>query len=201
MLSISSGFGLNTDVFETNILNLAVVVGVVVTVVGDAIKTLLAQRRQTILSTMQDATKKVQDAQKRLEEARSRVEKARARANEIRIQTIESIQRERLSRQKQLEEDKLRLHERKLQIEKTEFQREQRSIRTKLIKLAMAEAESHIVEYLSPKNVRVDTLTPDSYHDYDELQSSEYKQTQMVKAKHTILTDRFISEVLPKLEE
>ena len=63
------GFGFNTDLFETNVLNLAVVVGIVVTVVGDAVQSLLDQRRQNILSTLAEADKKAREAQKRLEEA------------------------------------------------------------------------------------------------------------------------------------
>ena len=52
------GFGFNTNLFETNVLNLAVVVGIVVTVVGDAVQSLLDQRRQNILSTLAEADKK-----------------------------------------------------------------------------------------------------------------------------------------------
>ena len=60
------GFGLNTNLFETNVLNLAVVVGVVVTVVGDAVQSLLNQRRQNILSTLAEADKKAREAQKQI---------------------------------------------------------------------------------------------------------------------------------------
>ena len=40
------GFGLNTNLFETNLLNLSVVIAVVVTVVGDAFSEILAQRQK-----------------------------------------------------------------------------------------------------------------------------------------------------------
>jgi F-type H+-transporting ATPase subunit b len=65
-----NGFGLNTNLFETNVLNLAVVVGVVVTVVGDALSVLLKQRRETILSTLQEADDKAIEAKNRLDEAK-----------------------------------------------------------------------------------------------------------------------------------
>ena len=65
-----NGFGLNTNLFETNVLNLAVVVGVVVTVVGDALSTLLKQRRETILSTLQEADNKAIESKNRLDEAK-----------------------------------------------------------------------------------------------------------------------------------
>jgi F-type H+-transporting ATPase subunit b len=58
------GFGLNTNLFETNVLNLIVVVRIVVTVVGDALRNLLDQRRKVILSTLQEADKKKRERHK-----------------------------------------------------------------------------------------------------------------------------------------
>jgi F-type H+-transporting ATPase subunit b len=52
------GFGFNTNLIETNVLNLRVVVRIVVKVVGDAVKNILDERRQIILSTLQEADKK-----------------------------------------------------------------------------------------------------------------------------------------------
>jgi F-type H+-transporting ATPase subunit b len=52
------GFGFNTNLLETNVLNLRVVVRIVVKVVGESLRELLDQRRQTILSTLQEADKK-----------------------------------------------------------------------------------------------------------------------------------------------
>ena len=43
-------FGFNTNLLETNVLNLSVVVAVVVIYIGDALKSLLANRKQTILN-------------------------------------------------------------------------------------------------------------------------------------------------------
>jgi len=53
IITLRQGFGLNTNLFETNILNLTVVIGVVIKVVGDSLRSLLDQRRKTILSTLQ----------------------------------------------------------------------------------------------------------------------------------------------------
>lgn len=52
------GFGFNTNLLETNVLNLRVVVRIVVKVVGDALRELLDQRRKAIVSTLTEADKK-----------------------------------------------------------------------------------------------------------------------------------------------
>ena len=40
------GFGINTNILETNVINLAVVIAVVVTFVGDAVRELLENRKK-----------------------------------------------------------------------------------------------------------------------------------------------------------
>jgi F-type H+-transporting ATPase subunit b len=64
------GFGFNTNLIETNVLNLRVVVRIVVKVVGDALKNILDERRQIILSTLQEADKKERKIQQQLREAK-----------------------------------------------------------------------------------------------------------------------------------
>jgi len=41
-----NGFGINTNILETNIINLAVVIAIVISFVGDALRELLETRRQ-----------------------------------------------------------------------------------------------------------------------------------------------------------
>ena len=105
------GFGFKTDLFETNILNLAVVVGVVVTFVGDALRVLLDQRREIILTTLREVDQKARKVQEQLDKARESVENSRLRAQEIRTQIIQVIEQEELAIQQQLKDDLLRLQE------------------------------------------------------------------------------------------
>ena len=134
-------FGLNTNLFETNVLNLIVVLGVVVTIVGDAIKSLLDQRRQTILSVLQEADKKAREAQKRLEEARAIVEVAHERAQEIRAQALEAMEQENYTIQKQLQIDLQRLQERGQKAIQLERQRTVRTLADQVANLALNTAE------------------------------------------------------------
>jgi F0F1-type ATP synthase membrane subunit b/b' len=49
------GFGFNTNILETNVINLAVVIAVVVSVVGDAVRELLKNRKETIINNLREA--------------------------------------------------------------------------------------------------------------------------------------------------
>ena len=93
---IRQGFGFNTDIFETNILNLAVVLGIVVVFVGDALSTLLSHRRKIVLATMQEADQKARKVQQQLEEAKKSVEVARQRAQEIVSKQLELLNKKSL---------------------------------------------------------------------------------------------------------
>jgi F-type H+-transporting ATPase subunit b len=149
---LRQGFGLNTDLFETNILNLTVVVGVVIKVVGDSLRALLDQRRQTILSTLQEADLKANEAKQRLEAAQETLEEARLRVQEIRAQTVEAVEREKSIAQKQLERDLNRLRERKNQAIQIERQRATQLISRQISTLALNSAENILLNALGSQN-------------------------------------------------
>jgi len=148
MIPLRQGFGLNTNLFETNSLNLAVVLGVVIKVVGDSLRSSLDQRRQTILSTLQEADLKAKEANQRLEAAQRTLEKARVRSKEIRIQTVQVIEREKSIIQGQLEKDLRRLQERGNQAIQLERQRETQSISYQVSNLALTSAEDTLLKVL-----------------------------------------------------
>jgi len=79
-------FGFNFDLIETNILNLAVVLGVVVFLGGDVLTSLLNDRKQKILGSLKTATEKFIDAEKQLEEEKQKIEIAKTKAIQIREQ-------------------------------------------------------------------------------------------------------------------
>jgi len=148
ILLVRDGFGLNTNLFETNVLNLVVVLRVVVVVVGDALRTLLDQRRQTILSTLQEASKKAREAQQQLENAQKAVETAQLRAQEIRIKMVQVVEQENYAIQQQLNEDLRRLQERGRQAIQLERQRTVQIIAQQVANLALVTAENTLLETL-----------------------------------------------------
>ena len=146
------GFGVNTNLLETNVLNLAVVIGVVIKVVGDSLRSLLDQRRQAILSTLQEADLKAKEAKERLEAAQRTLEEARLRVQEIRIQTVEAIEREKSIAQKQLERDLDRLRDRRDQSIQIERQRTIQVISNQISDLALNSAENILLRALGSQS-------------------------------------------------
>jgi F-type H+-transporting ATPase subunit b len=148
LLSLAHGFGINTNILETNVLNLAVVIGVVVTVVGDALKALLETRRQTILATLQEAEQKAAEAQARLDQARTALEAARSKASQIRAQAATAAEQEGAALASQFATDLARLRESASQSVQLQRQRAVQQIAQQVARLALQSAESTLVEHL-----------------------------------------------------
>src|SRR5574339_129315 len=82
------GFGINTNIFETNIINLAAVVGIVVSFVGNNLSALLEDRKKTILSNLEEANRRAIEAQEKLANAKAQLESAKKKAQEIREEGV-----------------------------------------------------------------------------------------------------------------
>ncbi len=84
ILPIGHGFGINTNIFETNIINLAAVIGIVVSFVGSNFTALLEDRKKTIINNLQEANQRAIEAEEKLNQARALLESAKKKAQEIR---------------------------------------------------------------------------------------------------------------------
>jgi F-type H+-transporting ATPase subunit b len=72
---ISEGsFGINTDIFETNIINLAIFVGGLYVVGSKAFGEILLNRQQRVVSAIQEAEDRLQQAETRLAEAQKQLD-------------------------------------------------------------------------------------------------------------------------------
>ena len=89
---LGNGFGFNGDLFETNILNLAVVLGLLFYVGSDFLSSLLESRKETILQSLRDADERYQEAVNQLNQAVAELEEATAKAAEVRKQGEASAQ-------------------------------------------------------------------------------------------------------------
>lgn len=85
---IGHGFGINTNIFETNIINLAAVIAIVVSFVGSNFSAILDERRKTILNNLEEATQRALDAEAKLNQARTQLELAKKKAEEIREEGV-----------------------------------------------------------------------------------------------------------------
>jgi len=95
------GFGINTNVLETNIINLAVVIAVVVSFVGDAIRELLKNRKDLILNNLREADQRALLAQENLNQAKSQLAVAQKKAAEIISMGNDAAEQERALMKKQ----------------------------------------------------------------------------------------------------
>jgi F-type H+-transporting ATPase subunit b len=82
------GFGFNTNIFETNIINLAAVVGIVVSFVGKNLSSLLEDRKNTIVKNLEEANQRAIEAEQKLSAARTQLETAKKKAQEIREEGV-----------------------------------------------------------------------------------------------------------------
>jgi F-type H+-transporting ATPase subunit b len=145
------GFGFNTNPIETNILNLRVVVGIVVSQLGEFLKNRLDDRRKMIVSILQEAEKKKEQLQQQLGEARKAVDDAQFTSQEIRNQSIRAIEKENSIAEQKLKEDLRRFQENSQQIIKLERQRTVQFITQYIADLALKEAETRLIKALTSK--------------------------------------------------
>lgn len=83
---LGEGFGINGNLLETNVVNLAVVIGVLVKYGGEIATQTLNDRKEKIVKSISDADERYAEAQRKLEKAKQRVELAEKKADKIRKQ-------------------------------------------------------------------------------------------------------------------
>ena len=80
----SEGFGLNLDLFETNIINLAVVIFGLYKFLPGFLGKILEKRRTTILTDLKDAEERLLQAKNSLSKAKDELASAKQKADKIR---------------------------------------------------------------------------------------------------------------------
>ena len=148
-LIFAEHFGFNTNIIETNVLNLAVVLAVVVTYVGDALRGLLATRKQTILNNFQEAEQRASEAQERLNQARNQFEQAQLKAKQIREQAGVTIEQEKNQIVRQNQDDIKRLSVIQQETLQFEQQKAQNELAQKLVQLALHQVREKLTQRLN----------------------------------------------------
>lgn len=147
----NEGFGFNGNILETNIINLSVVVGVVVSFGGDALRSLLDTRKETILKNFAEAKQRSEEARAKLALASEEVENAKVKAQEISNQTASILEKERQMYAQQLESETKRLTTLKEETLTFQEQRAKFQISTQIIALAVEKVEQTIKSRLTPR--------------------------------------------------
>jgi F-type H+-transporting ATPase subunit b len=123
-LPLGEGFGINTNIFETNVINLAAVVTVVVSFVGKNLTSLLDDRKKIIVNNLQEASLRASEAQEKLASAKTQLEMAQKKAKEIRdegllkatqeVQNCVSQHEERLSLLEDFKQETIQFYQQKV---------------------------------------------------------------------------------------
>jgi len=148
-LMLAGHFGFNTNILETNVLNLAVVLAIVITYVGDALRGLLANRKQTILNNFREADQRASEAQERLNQARIQLDQAKTKAQQIGEQALITVEQEKKQFVRQTQEDIKRLGVLQQETLKFEQQKAQNQLAQKLVRLALHQVREKLQQRLN----------------------------------------------------
>ena len=103
------GFGLNLNLFETNIINLAVVIFGLYKFLPGFLGSILEKRRESILSELKDAEDRLIEATNALNEAKKDLASAEEKASKIRIDCKARAEAIRLESEKRTVEEMARV--------------------------------------------------------------------------------------------
>ena len=147
----NEGFGFNGNILETNIINLSVVLGVVISFGGDALRSLLDTRRETIQKNFEEAKIRSAEAREKLEQAMEEVSAAKLKAEEITKQTGSVLEKERSMYSQQLESETKRLETMKQETLLFQEQKAKYEISSQIVTLAVQKVEEKIKSRLTPR--------------------------------------------------
>jgi F-type H+-transporting ATPase subunit b len=134
---LGKGFGFNTNILDTNIINLTVVIFIVVSFVGDALKALLENRKKTIVNNLREADQRAVEAEQKLNRARKQLELAKTKAIEIRQQSFQTIEQEKLQLFQQTKKEITRFEELKTEIISLQQQKIVANLSQQVLSLAL----------------------------------------------------------------
>ena len=144
------GFGFNGNILETNLINLSVVIAVVVSFGGDALRSLLDNRKQTILNNLQEADLKAKEAENKLVQAQAQLELAKKKAIEISKQGILNAKQEQKQSIRQTQEDISRLEEVKQETIYFQQQKAISQVSQQVVSLALNQVREKLSSRLDP---------------------------------------------------
>jgi F-type H+-transporting ATPase subunit b len=131
-IDLGNGFGINTNILETNIINLSVVITIVIYAIGGALTSLLENRKQLIVESFNKADLEYKNIQEALIKAQDFYNQAEVKASDIKTQGSDKIQQLKTFLIDQAKEDKARLAATKENTLRVEQKRVYASIRTSI---------------------------------------------------------------------
>jgi F-type H+-transporting ATPase subunit b len=144
LLATEGGFGFNIDPLDTNLVNLAIIIGVLYYFGRQFLGKILSERRANIEEAIQDAERRQKEAADALSEAQSNLAQAQAQAEQIRKRGEEQAK---AAKEAILEEAAQDIERLKTEASnELEMEREQAiaEIRRRIFSMALEKAESEI---------------------------------------------------------
>ncbi len=145
----AGGFGLNFDILETNLINLAIVIGVLVYFGRGFLGKTLGGRREAIETAIKEAEKRRQDAAAALAEQQQKLAQAQAEAEKIRASAQDAASAARAEILAKAEQDIQRMRETASQDLNTEQARIINELRQRVAALAIQRVESELPSRLN----------------------------------------------------
>ena len=152
----SEGFGLNLDLFETNIINLAVVIFGLYKFLPGFLGKILEKRRTTILTDLKDAEERLSQAKNSLSKAKDELASAKQKAEKIRNDCKARAEAIRLDSEKRTVEEMARIKQGAASDLTAEAARVTSQLRKEAAELAIEKALA-----ILPK--KLDTNTQDNF--------------------------------------
>ncbi len=143
-----SGFGLNLNILETNLINLAILIGVLFYFGRKALGNVLSERRSKIEQEIREAEKRQKDAAAALADAQQKLAKAQAEAEQIRATAEENSKLAREAILSQAVRDVERLNETAARDLDTARERAIAELRERVAMLAIERVESQLKDRL-----------------------------------------------------
>lgn len=86
-LIANEGFGINTNILETGVINNVILLGGLYVFLGNALRESLGQRQTEIINAVEDSEKRLNEATSRLSEAEKQLAQARVIVDQIKKET------------------------------------------------------------------------------------------------------------------
>ena len=136
----TSGFGLNLNLFETNVINWAVVIFGLYKFLPGFLGKMLQKRREGILLELKDAEDRLQTATSALEKAKSDLLLAEEKASQIKIDSKKRSEAIKLESEKRAIEEMARIKQSAISDESSEASRAISQLRKEAVELAIKKA-------------------------------------------------------------
>ena len=136
----TGGFGLNLNLFETNVINWAVVIFGLYKFLPGFLGKMLQKRREGILLELKDAEERLQTATTALDKAKSDLLLAEEKASQIKADSIKRSEAIKLESEKRAIEEMARIKQSAISDESSEASRAISQLRKEAVELAIKKA-------------------------------------------------------------